>query len=96
MNNELAVKRGNNAKLILDNAAWNEAWEAYRARIFEEIEKAGSDEIEKVLHLKRLLSAAGGARGHLERLMAEGKVAAANIKFEEEARKRGFMERILG
>lgn len=74
---------GQAAEQILKNETWEMAWNAYRARLLEEMERADSKQDALVLHLKRMLSAAAGARGHLERIMNEGAVAAKSIEFEE-------------
>ncbi len=79
---------GNRANSILDSEEWKEAWNAYRTRIFEEIEAAQSNDTEKVMHLKRLLSAGNAAQKHLERLVMDGKVAAKNLELDEQQRKR--------
>lgn len=75
---------GHRAEQILQSDEWQAAWEAYRQRIFEELEALPSDATDKVMHLKRLLAAAKGARAHLERLVADGKVATVEL---EERRK---------
>lgn len=85
---------GQAAQQVLSNPAWTNAWTAYKARILEEIEAAESSDTDKVMHMKRLLTASTAARGHLERIMKEGIVAAASIEFEEN-KKRG-LRKILG
>ena len=84
------ISSGNRASHILDSEEWKDAWEAYRTRIMELIDEAPSDAVDKVMHLKRLLAAATGARAHLERLIGEGKVAAKELEFEETKRKRSI------
>lgn len=83
---------GQAAQAILSNPVWEEAWTAYRARILEEIEASPSGNTELVMHLKRLLSAASGAKGHLERIMKDGAFAANQIELED---KKG-LRRIFG
>lgn len=83
---------GQAAEQVLTNPVYQEAWAAYRLRILEEIEAADSKNIDLVVHLKRLLSAASAARGHMERLVKEGAFAAKQLEFEE---KRGI-RRIFG
>lgn len=78
---------GKRAEQILQSDEWQQAWDAYRQRIFEEIEAAPSDATDKVMHLKRLLAAAKAAQAHLERLVVDGKVAAANLELEDKRRK---------
>jgi hypothetical protein len=86
-------EQGQAAEQILGNPVWAEAWEAYRARILEEIEAAPSNGQEHVMHLKRLLAAATSARAHMTRIMKEGAVAAKMIELED--RKTG-LRKIFG
>lgn len=86
-------ERGQAAQSILDNPMWIGAWDAYRARILEEIEGAASGNTELVMHLKRLLSTATAAKGHLERIMKEGSFAAKTIEMED--KKKG-LRRVFG
>jgi hypothetical protein len=86
---------GDEAARILNSPVWAEAWSAYRARILEEIEAAPSNSTDTVMHLKRLLTASLAARAHLERIMNEGKVAAASIEFDDK-RKVSNIGHILG
>ena len=79
---------GTRAHAILDSDEWKDAWNAYRTRIFEEIEAAPSNDTEKVMHLKRLLAASHAAQKHLERLVQDGKLAAKNLELDEQQRKR--------
>jgi hypothetical protein len=81
------LAKANRTTAFLNSEEWKEAWEAYRQRIFMEIEKAASDDDKKVMHLKRLLSAATQARTYLEQIVDEGKIAAELIEFEEQQRK---------
>jgi hypothetical protein len=86
-------EHGQAAEQVLSNPIWQEAWEAYRARILEQIEAAPSNNTDAVMHLKRLLAAASAARAHLERIMKEGAVAAKMIELED--RKTG-LRKIFG
>jgi hypothetical protein len=81
------ISSGNRAKAILDCDEWRAAWDAYRQRIFEEIEAADSRDGEKVLHLKRLLAAAKSAKAHLERLVTDGTIATAEMKLDEDRKR---------
>lgn len=83
-------ERGIRAQKLLESDEWVEAWTAYRVRILEEIEKAPSDAQERVMHLKRLLTAANAAKGHMERLVKEGALAAKEIELEPRKRFRMF------
>ena len=81
------ITSGIKAKHILESEEWTAAWDAYRVRIFEEIEAADSRDSEKVLHLKRLLAAAKSAKAHLERLISDGAIASAELKMDEDKRR---------
>lgn len=83
--------RAARAKAILDSAEWQEAWTSYRDRIIAEMEKAQSNDVETVMHLKRLLNSAKAAQSHLESLISEGKVKAAELEME---RKRSLMSKL--
>lgn len=84
---------GQAAERILTDPIWIEAWTAYRARILELIEGADSHNTETVMHLKRLLTAMSGARGHIERIMKEGAIAAKSIEVEEQ--RKSWADRVL-
>jgi uncharacterized membrane protein (DUF2068 family) len=83
------IAKGDRAKQIVESAEWQEAFQAYRDRIMQEVEKAPSNDADTVMHLKRLLSAANAAKAHLEALLANGKIAQANLQLIE-TRKRWF------
>lgn len=80
MNEVEQVRRAEQAKQILDSPLWAEAWELYRTRTLTIIEGAGSDDVDTVMHAKRMLFAGAAARKHLEAIIADGKVAAADIE----------------
>ena len=84
---------GEEASRILTSEVWGEAWDAYRINILDAIESAKSNDVDSVMHLKRLLAAASAARGHLERLVKEGAVAVHAINLEE---KRGTLRKLFG
>jgi hypothetical protein len=86
-------EHGQAAEQLLSNPIWQEAWDAYRARILEQIEAAPSNNQDAVMHLKRLLTAATAAKAHMERIMKEGAIAAKMIELEESKSK---MRRIFG
>lgn len=70
---------------FLESDAWKEAWEAYRTRLLAEIEAAeGAD---TVMRLKGLLRAAKEARGHLEKIVNEGKFVAHQLELAEKRKK---------
>jgi hypothetical protein len=88
-----ALERGDRAKKFLESEEWVEAWDTYRTRIIEQIDKAASDDAATVMHLKRLLAAARAAQGHLETLMVNGRIAVKNLELIEK-QKRGFFRRV--
>ena len=77
------VAKADRAKLFLNSAEWQEAWDTYRDRIMSEFEKAKSDETDKIMQLKRLLTAATAAKTHLETLIVDGRVASADLQLFE-------------
>jgi predicted ArsR family transcriptional regulator len=83
------VRRAEQARQILDNPLWVEAWDAYRQRLIEIWEESKPDEVTLREEAKHLLRVALAARRHLERLVVDGKVSAESIKIEE-ARKKWY------
>ena len=82
MNPHDEARRADDAKRILSEPVFKEAWAAYEARLLDEIANAGRSDTE-VLHLRALLVAARKARAHIERIMHEGAIAAREIEFQE-------------
>lgn len=80
------VKRGNQAKQLLNDPLWLEAWELYRLRVFAAIENAKTDE--GTIRGKLMLGVANDVRAYFEGLINTGKAAAHEIKLEEERKKR--------
>lgn len=80
MTNDERVARGRRAEHIITSDEWREAWNSYRDLLLREIESASANDVESVMHCKRLLVAANAARTHLERMMADGVVAAKEIE----------------
>jgi hypothetical protein len=74
---------GEDAQRVLNSEAYQGAWQAYEARILEELVAAPSDAVDRILHYKRLLSVSKAVRGHLERLVNEGAVAIHEINLDE-------------
>lgn len=98
MSNEFKDRElGDAAGLVLKNEAWTMAWNAYRARLFEEIEACSGSPLPHMLRQRELLDArlsvTRSVQGHLERIMKEGAVAAANIELDE---RRANLKRITG
>lgn len=82
MNDQDRVRRAQRAKELVENDLLNEAWATYRALMLDRMAHAKTDA--ETLEAKRLLAAADAARAHLDRIIAEGTVAAADIKAEAE------------
>ena len=82
MNDHELVRRADRAKQLLEHDLFNEAWTAYRAVMLDLMATAKTDA--ETLEAKRMLRAAESARSHIERIIAEGTVAAADIKAESE------------
>jgi hypothetical protein len=80
MTNTEKVETGRRAAQIIESDEWRAAWDAYRSHLLTEIERSAANDIESVMHCKRLLTAAVAARLHLERLVSDGAVAIKEIE----------------
>lgn len=87
------IRRAEQAKALLENPLWAEAWEAYRQKLFDVIDKTDSNEAETILQAKRLLAAGKAARGYFERLIQDGAVAAKTIELERQHRSGWFQRK---
>lgn len=85
MNPHDEVKRSDEAQRLLANPLYKEAWQSYEAVLLELLASANTT-AEKAVEIRGWLIAARKARGHLERIVAEGKLAAEQIR-QEESRK---------
>lgn len=79
------VKRGDEAQRILADPLYREAWASYEAVLLELLASANTT-ADKAQEVRAWLIAARKARGHLERIVGEGKLAAEQIR-QEESRK---------
>lgn len=86
---QLGVK-ANRAQQFLSSDEWREAFSSYREKLFAAIEKA--EDPAHVMRLKGLLTAAHEAKAHLERLMNNGKIEAAELDAQE--KQRGLLARL--
>ena len=77
--------RGEEAKQILGHKLFKEAWSSYEAVLLDLLATASTD-AEKAVEIRGWLIAARKARGHLERIVNEGKLAAEQIRQEESRR----------
>ncbi len=85
MNPHDEVKRGDEAQRILAHPLYKEAWQSYEAVLLELLASAATP-ADKAVEVRAWLIAARKARGHLERIVNEGKVAQEQIR-QEESRK---------
>lgn len=85
MNAHDEMVRGNEAKQVLGHALYKEAWASYEAVLLELLASANTT-ADKAQEIRGWLIAARKARGHLERIVSEGKLAAERIR-QEESRK---------
>jgi hypothetical protein len=87
---EDAVRRGQQARQVLDADVYKEAWRAYEQRILEELANADrSDDQAKAL--RNLLISSRKARSHLERIMNDGTHAAHELEIiERQSRFKGM------
>ncbi len=90
MTDQERVERGRQAKEITESPLWAEAWAAYRDKCLALIEDTDSANVERVMQAKRLLTAGKAAQAHLTALVTEGKIAAAQIKLDEERKPKLF------
>ena len=81
------VRRGEQARQLLDNPVQQEAWDALRKRLLALMETAQTDEA--ALKAKLALNLLTDIRSHWVRIVNEGTVAAESIKLEE-AKKKWF------
>lgn len=82
------------AKAILESEVYVMAWEAYRARLFEELERiAGEVDDRAKNQLLARLSVCAAVKMHVERIMKEGAVAAKNIELDE---RRAHLKKVIG
>lgn len=93
MNPHDEVKRAEAAKLVLDSAVYKEAWASYEAVLLNLLANADTS-AEKATELRGWLIAARKSRGHLERIVKDGTIAADQIR-REEATKKSFAARMF-
>jgi hypothetical protein len=87
MNEEKQIRHAEQARQILENPRWVEAWDAYRSHLLHTIEQADAEDVEAVLLAKRMLSVAVHVRRHFERLIEDGKISAETVRAEQERKK---------
>lgn len=79
---DAAIRRAEEAQRILRSHVWAEAWEAYERRILEAMANADLEQA-KLVRLQGYLVAARKARGHMERIIQDGQLAAKEIELDE-------------
>jgi hypothetical protein len=79
------VRRADEAKRLLENPVYEEAWEAIRQRLLLLMETAQTDE--GTLKAKLALGLLTDLKLHWTRIIGDGAVAAQSIKIEEQKRK---------
>jgi hypothetical protein len=83
MNAHDEVKRADEAQRLLANPLFKEAWASYEAVLLELLASAATT-ADKAQEIRGWLIAARKARGHLDRIVSEGKMAAEQIRLEEQ------------
>lgn len=83
MNLHDQTKRADEAQRLLANPLYKEAWASYEAVLLELLASAATT-ADKAQEIRGWLIAARKARGHLERIVSEGKLAAEQIRQEEQ------------
>ncbi len=86
MSKEEDFRRGVRAKAIIDDALFNESFDAVRKKLVAIMESAKTDDA--TLKAKMCLGLLNDVKQHLSRVMTDGLFAAESIKVEEEAKKR--------
>ena len=77
MNTLERLERADRVRRMLGSDEWINAWDAYRAVLMDTIETTQDDE--KALQARRMLQVARQVRSHLELLISDGQVAAADV-----------------
>lgn len=89
MTDEEQVRRAEQAKALMSMELWNEGWESVRAHCLDIFERTPISELSQRESAKRLLNGAIAARMFWERVIRDGKAAAANIEQDKRQRKSG-------
>ena len=93
MNLHDEAQRGDDAAAILKAPVYREAWASYEAVLVQLLANADTTR-ERGEEVRGWLIAARKARGHLERIVKEGAIAAEQIR-QEETRKRNLAARFF-
>jgi hypothetical protein len=84
MNDSEQIARGVRAEKIIGDALYVEAWDKVRAAILTKFEASPVRDTEGREHLFKMLKALNDAKGALEQVMRDGKVA---IHLQEQKRR---------
>lgn len=85
MDRDEVVRDGQWASQLLADPRWIGAWEEYRLTLFALMESSKTDE--GLIRGKLMLGVANDVRARFEAMITRGKVAAHEIKLEEERRR---------
>lgn len=91
MTNDELMARAQRAEKLLLSEEWTDAWGLYRARLFDQMEHAKDDA--DALAARRMLMAANEARRELERMIADGAMAADDAN---QAQRSHDLQRLFG
>lgn len=80
------ARRGDEAAQILKSAVYRDAWASYEAILLQLLANADTTP-QRAEEVRGWLIAARKARGHLERIVKDGALAAEQIRREEERKK---------
>jgi hypothetical protein len=86
LSDDKQVRLGLEAERLLKSEQWTNAWDLYRARVFTAIENAKTDEA--TIRGKLMLGVMTDVRQIFESLMKAGEYSTAQVKLEEERKKR--------
>jgi hypothetical protein len=84
---EEVVRRAQRARAIVEDELYAEAWSAARDSLVKQMLAAPQTDVDKVMGAKAVLAGLEIARAYLERLMADGQVAAQDIEIAEKQRR---------
>lgn len=87
------ARRGEEAKQVLSAQVYKDAWASYEAILLGLLANADTTK-ERAEEVRGWLIAARKARGHLERIVKEGALAAEQIR-QEETRKKNLAARLF-
>lgn len=93
MNPHDEIKKADEAERLLKNPILREAWASYEAILLNLLANADTS-AEKAVEIRGWLIAARKSRGHIERIVKDGAIAAEQIRLEA-SRKKSFAARMF-